>query len=388
MKITDVRTYLIHQYLFVKVFTDEGIVGLGEIGAWGFPRAAEAVVRDVFKPYLVGEDPLRIERHWQFMTNVNHFRGTAVMAAVSGVDIALWDIAGKHFGTPVYNLLGGGYRTQIRTYCHILGETKNELMYLCKEKLEEGFTALGHLCPFIDTSKKRVADKSHAQRIADAVDLVAEIREMVGDEVDLCIECSRMLDPAEAIIFGNEVAPFHPLFLEDPIRPRNFDAMGEVAAHIPVPIATGERICSLQEFQMLINRRAVKYLRPNVTLCGGITGFRKIAILAEANDLKVVPHNPLSPVTTMASIHVAAVSGAFAIQEYAGDTRTYVHAQSGETFSLADIVTHVPELKRGYLQLPTAPGLGLELAEEAETRFPFAPYPVNMVQARDGSFTV
>src|SRR6266567_779053 len=226
MQITRVETKPVDRYLFVQVHTDDGIVGLGEAGTWGFLEAAEQVVAK-FAHYLVGQDPLRIEHHWQYMYRSTHFRGAAIMGALSAIDIALWDIAGKHFGVPVYALLGA--------------------------------------------------------KTGQAIDAVRQFREAVGDDVDLCIEIHRRLTPAEAIVLARGIEPYHPLFYEDPILPDNFDAMGLVAENIHIPIATGERLHTIFEFEMLLRRGAVQFVRPDVCMCGGITGAKKVAALAEAN---------------------------------------------------------------------------------------------------------
>ncbi|HYW89995.1 MAG TPA: mandelate racemase/muconate lactonizing enzyme family protein, partial [Chloroflexota bacterium] len=292
MRITSVETLPIDRYLFVQIHTDAGIVGLGEAGTWGFLEAAEQVVRK-FASYLVGEDPLRIEHHWQYLYRSTHFRGAAIMGALSAIDIALWDIAGKHFGVPVHQLLGGPTRHKARVYYHVLGETIESLVEGCRQAKQRGFTAVGHLSPFGDEPRSQPYFKTHAAKIGQAVDAVRQYREAVGDEVDLCIEIHRRLTPAEAIVLARGIEPYRPYFYEDPILPDNFDAMGLVAEHIEVPIATGERLHTIYEFEMLLRRGAVQYVRPDVCMCGGITGAKKIAALAEANHVGVVPHNPL-----------------------------------------------------------------------------------------------
>ena len=315
MKITDVKVLPIDRYLFVQVHTDEGIVGLGESGAWGYLEASGEVVKS-FREYLIGKDPLRIEHHWQVLYRCTHFRGAAIMGALSAIDIALWDIAGKFFGVPVYQLLGGKCRDKARVYGHVIGSTKEELLRGCVQARAEGFTAVGHLTPFLDESRNVPYYKTHSDKIQDAVQTVAAYREAVGDEVDLCIEIHRRLDPAEAIVLGRAIEPYRPFFYEDPIRPDNIDAMAEVAQKIAVPIATGERIHTIYEFEMLLTRHAVQYVRPDVCMAGGITHCKKIAALAEAHYVGVVPHNPLSPVSTAACVQLAACIPNFALQEY------------------------------------------------------------------------
>ncbi len=361
MKITDVKVLPIDRYLFVQVHTDEGIVGLGESGAWGYLEASGEVVKS-FREYLIGKDPLRIEHHWQVLYRCTHFRGAAIMGALSAIDIALWDIAGKFFGVPAYQLLGGKCRDKARVYGHVIGRTKEELLEGCVRAKAEGFTAVGHLTPFLDESRSVPYFKTHTDKIQDAVQTVAAYREAVGDEVDLCIEIHRRLDPAEAIVLGRAIEPYRPFFYEDPIRPDNLDAMAEVAKKIAVPIATGERIHTIYEFEMLLTRNAVHYVRPDVCMAGGITHCKKIAALAEAHYVDVVPHNPLSPVSTAACVQLAACIPNFALQEYPRG--------EGEP-PKSEIVSGILELEDGFLIIPDAPGIGVELVEGAMENYPF-----------------
>ncbi len=376
MKITQVEPILVDRFLFVQVHTDAGLVGLGEAGTWGFLEAAESVVRK-FALSLVGQDPLRIEHHWQSLYRSTHFRGAAIMGALSAIDIALWDIAGKHFGVPVYQLLGGRTRDRARVYYHVFGETTEELVRGCVAAKARGFTAVGHLSPFGDEPRERPYFKTHAAKMAEAIDAVRQFRAAVGDEVDLCIEIHRRLSPAEAIVLARGIEPYHPLFYEDPILPDNFDAMALVAENIQIPIATGERLHTIFEFEMLLRRGAVQYVRPDVCMCGGITGAKKIAALAEAHHVGVVPHNPLGPVSTAACIQLAACIPNFTIQEYPiGEDQP----------PKSEIVTKPLEYDgEGFLVIPDAPGIAVELAADAAQRHPYAIRLLPTRLHRDGS---
>ncbi|HLG51286.1 MAG TPA: galactonate dehydratase [Chloroflexota bacterium] len=363
MKITAIETIPVDRYLFVKVHTDAGITGLGESGAWGYLEASEKAV-ETFRRYLIGQDPLRIEHHWQYMYRCSHFRGAAIMGALSAIDIALWDIAGKHFGVPVYQLLGGKCREKARVYYHVFGRTTEELVQGCIEAKRRGFTAVGHLTPFLDEPRSVPYFKTHASKISDAIETVRLYREAVGNDVDLCIEIHRQLTPAEAVALGRGIEPYHPFFYEDPVLPDNFDEMAYVAEHINIPIATGERLHTIWEFEMLLKRNAVQYVRPDVCLAGGITHCKKIAALAEAHHVGVVPHNPLSPVSTAACLQLAACIPNFALQEYPlGEDRP----------PKSEIVKGIPRLENGFLIIPDAPGIGVELAEDAAQRYPYRP---------------
>lgn len=375
MKITAVEPIAVDRYLFVKVHTDEGITGLGESGTWGYLEASQAVM-EKFGRYLVGQDPLRIEHHWQYMYRSSHFRGAAIMGALSAIDIALWDIAGKHFGVPVYQLLGGKCRHKARVYYHVFGQTKEQLIEGIVEAKKRGFTAVGHLTPFLDEPREVPYFKTHVDKMRDAIETVGRYREAVGNDVDLCIEIHRRLTPSEAVVLARGIEQFHPFFYEDPILPDNFDAMALVAENIHIPIATGERLHTIYEFEMLLKRGAVQYVRPDVCMCGGITHAKKIAALAEAHHVGVVPHNPLSPVSTAACIQLAACIPNFALQEYP--------LGEGEP-PKSDIVKSTVRLEKGFLVIPDSPGIGIELAEDAAEKYPPRPREVATRLSIDGS---
>jgi galactonate dehydratase len=375
MKITQIEPVFVDRYLFVKVHTDAGIVGVGESGTWGFLEAS-AQVMETYKRYLIGQDPLLIEHHWNYLYRWNAFRGAAIMGALSAIDIALWDIAGKHYGVPAYKLLGGPTRQKARVYYHVFGQTREQLVQGCVDAKAKGFTAVGHLTPFTDDPRDRRYFKTHASKIGDAVETVRQYREAVGDEVDLCIEIHRQLTPAEAVVLARGIEPYRPFFYEDPTMPDNFDQMALIASQIHIPIATGERLHTIYEFQMLLARGAVQYVRPDVCMCGGITGAKKIAALAEAHYVGVVPHNPLGPVSTAACLQLAACIPNFALQEYPiGEDRP----------PKSEIVKERLKTEGGYLVIPTAPGIGVELADDAAQRHPYKPREVITRLHADGS---
>ena len=258
----------------------------------------------------------------------------------------------------------------------MLGSTKEALVSGCINAKKQGFTAVGHLTPFLDESRDVPYFKTYAEKMDDAIDTVRRYREAVGNDVDLCIEIHRRLTPAEAIVLAQGIEPFHPFFYEDPILPDNLDAMEEVARKIRIPIATGERLLNLQEFEMLLKRGAVQYVRPDVCMAGGLTQCKKIAALAEAHYVGVVPHNPLSPVSTAACVQLAACIPNFALQEYPG----------GENRPpKSDIVKNPLKVEKGFLLVPDAPGIGVELADDAAERHPFKPRGIKTRLGLDGS---
>jgi galactonate dehydratase len=391
MKITDLKILLANRFMYVQIYTDEGLTGLGECGTWGYLDAAAAAA-ETFKSYLVGQDPLQIEHHWQYMYRSFHFRGAAVMGALSAIDIALWDIAGKYYHAPIYQLIGGKCRDKIRVYYHVGGGTTEELVASCKKARELGYSAVGHLSPFLDEPRSVPYFETGAQRINRAADRVRQIREAVGDDLDLCLELHRRMNPGEAIAFAHAVEKYTPFFLEDPIKPDNFDAMALIANRINVPIATGERIHTIQEFEMLLSRNAVSYVRTSVCLCGGITGTKKIAAIAEAHDALIVPHNPLSPVSTVACLQIAAAVENFAIQELpdhdgpaATERFVFDKTENVKALKQSDIVTSIPPVKDGFIEIPQGYGLGLELTENVEERFPYKKRDVYTRLNADGS---
>ena len=381
MKITKVQPLLVDRFCLVRIETDVGITGIGESGAWGQMEASAASIAK-YAEYLVGKDPRPIEHHWNVMLRANHFTGAAISGAVSAIDIALWDIKGKFYGVPVYELLGGKMRHKARIYGHVKGRTIESLLGEAKRLKAEGFTALGHLNPLLDEDETTPYYKSHVEKIETAIDNVRRLREAVGPEVDLCIEIHRRLTPPEAIALGRGIEKYTPMFFEDPLRPNSFDAMASVADHINIPIATGERFTSLYQFQTLLTRNAVQYLRPDVCLCGGITGTKKIAAIAEAHDAWIVPHNPLSPVSTAACLQIAACIPNFSIQEYPSNTP---ELDGNKELLGNDIATGLSEQVNGFIAIPEAPGIGLQLVEDIERRFPERPRPIRMRPHVDGS---
>lgn len=376
MKITEIKTRFVDLFMFVEIHTDEGIIGVGESGAWAFLEASAQAV-ETFKRYLIGQDPLLIEHHWQVLYRCYHFRGAAIMGALSAVDIALWDIAGKYYGVPVYKLLGGKVRDKARVYYHVYGASRDELVKGCLDAKARGFTAVGHLTPFINEPRTKIAPfETYAKRIDEGIESVAAYREAVGNDVDLCIEMHRQLTVAEAIIFGRAIEPYRPMFYEDPVRPDNIDDMATVSRKIAIPIATGERYHTIYEFSMLLARSGCSFVRPDVCMCGGISHAKKIAALAEAFGVKVVPHNPLSPVSTAACMQIAASCPNFEIQEY----------PIGEDAPPKNrIVKSTIRLENGFLIVPEAPGIGIELMDDAEELYPYRPRPYVTRIQEDGS---
>lgn len=362
MKITDLKLRFAKHYLFCEIYTDAGIKGLGEAGNWGYLNAtAEAILK--FRDYLIGKDPFRIEDFNQNFYRSVYFRGSVIMSAISAIDIALWDIKGKALGVPVYELLGGKTRDKVRVYASVMTKESglDKLADGYKKLQDEGFTAAKIFVNGPLKTQSDGRDEFFSGRIEDELEKVRIIREAVGPHFDFILEAHRGMTVAEAVAFGCEVAKYRPMVLEDPMTPDNIDSMAEIASKVPVPIATGERFTNLGEFAMLMQRRAAQYIRPDVCAVGGITTSKKICALAEGFDVKVIPHNPLGPVSTAACLQICASIPNLGIQELPG-------------FCLGgaeDAMVKEPlRYKDGCLIIPEAPGIGVELADDAEELYP------------------
>jgi galactonate dehydratase len=381
MKIKRVDPLLVDRFLLVRIETDTGLTGVGESGAWGHMEASATAIAK-FGEYLIGKDPRTIEHHWNVMLRAHHFTGGAITGAVSAIDIALWDIKGKSLGVPVYDLLGGKIRDKARVYGHVKGRTIANLVEEAVRLKEQGYTALGHLNPLLDEREEEPYYRAHAYKMEEAIDNVRRLREAVGPHVDLCIEIHRRLTPPEALVLGRGIEQYKPMFFEDPLRPNNHDAMAWLQDHIPIPIATGERFTSIYHFQALLTRQAVQYLRPCVCLVGGITATKKIAAMAEAHDMLVVPHNPLSPLSLAACLQVDACIPNFAIQEYPCGSPG-LDGRSGLVGQ--DMMLGLDLPVDGFIRIPDAPGIGIELVDDIEKRFPPKIRPISMRPHVDGS---
>ena len=358
MKITEIKAFVtmppeaLNNYVFVKVATDEGIVGWGEssIGA----TSVKGVIEEIGET-LIGEDPFRIDDHWQKLYHLYHnVRGGVLqMAAISGIEIALWDIKGKALGVPIYELIGGVMRDKLWAYGRFDGQTPELAVERALSQVEAGFTALkgdpfGHQGIFTTAQSER-----------NALATVAAVREAVGDDVELLVEVHGRLTPAEAIRIGEGLEEYRPFFYEEPVPPQNIDAMAKVAAAVNIPLATGERLYTKWGFRELLEKQVVAVVQPDVCHAGGITELKKIAAMAETYYVGFAPHNPYGPVNTMAAIQVDVCTPNFLIQE-GGHGAWYDAVVIGE----------MPRQTDGYFNIPTAPGIGIEIDEAALERYP------------------
>jgi galactonate dehydratase len=354
-RIEQVETILWDRWLLVRIYCEDGTVGIGEGGVHGWQRPTETMV-NVFEPYLVGKDPSRIEHHYQFLYRSSHFMGSVIQGALSAVDIALWDIKGKRLGVPIYDLMGGKTRDRVRCYMHVGGDTVSDLAADARAAAQSGFTAVR----FSAFAPQFWLHKAHSEWESDAVDRVAAVREAVGPDIDICVEIHRQMNPAESTALGRRLEQFHPFFYEDPMLPDSPAIMGDVQDRVNIPIATGERFTTIFEYQQLLEARACAYVRPDLCLCGGLSGCKKVAAMAEAHHVKVIPHNPLSPISTAACVQLDACIPNFALQEYTGESEP----------PKSELLMQPLELIDGFLTVPEGPGLGVELNENALSRYP------------------
>ncbi len=349
-KIERVETILWDRWLLIRIYCEDGTVGIGEGGVHGWQRPTKTMV-DTMADYLKGKNPHYIEHHYQWLYRSSHFMGSVVQGALSAIDIALWDIKGKRLGVPIYDLMGGKTRDKVRCYMHVGGTTKNDLVESAKGAVTDGFTAV-RFTPF---PPDYYLHKSYTEWADEAVDRVGAVKEAVGSNVDICVEIHRQMSPAESIWLGRRLEQFNPFFYEDPMLPDSPARMGEVADQCNIPIATGERFTTIFEYEQLLEANAASYIRPDLCLCGGLSGSKKVSAMAEAKHVKVIPHNPLSPVSTAACVQLDACIPNFALQEYTGESEP----------PKSDLLITPLELVDGYLIVPEGPGLGIELNEVA-----------------------
>jgi galactonate dehydratase len=364
MKITAVKPFLVNpdsskNLLFIKVETDEGVYGWGEAYTQSDrDHAIEAHVLGIGR-YLVGRDPLQIKyfTFWAYTDFASKRGSMDLYSAISAIEQALWDIAGKTMSQPVYNLLGGTCRNKIRVYANGWGawyHTENrteEIAGRAAALVAEGFTAL-KFDPF-PGPWRTIIDRREEQ---DAVDCVQAVREAVGPDVDVLVEVHRRLAPMHAIRVAELMEPFAPFWFEEPVSSKDLGGLVEAKRRIKIPIVTGEELYTKTEFREVFERRAADIINPDVCNCGGILELREIAAMAEAYHIAVSPHNYNSTTVGLAAtIHAAAGMPNFLITEY------FVNLQK----IAEQIAINPPVVKNGYIAMPTAPGLGIDLDEQA-----------------------
>lgn len=359
LKITGVRAVAVgagwRNCVFVLIDVDNGVVGLGEASLDGQTHAVLGALKDL-EPLLIGADPFRIEHLWQQAYRHAFQRGAAVLSALAGVEVALWDIKAKMLGVPIWRLFGGLTRDKIRAYANgPRGETPDELARSAESLVARGFTAM-KFTPFDATpalAGKRFIDAAVAKTRA--------VRDAVGPEVELMIDGRGRLSPAMAVRAADALAEFTPMFFEEPCPPEHMPALARVAKKSPIPIAAGGRLLTCSEHLEALGSRKLGVVQPGIVQCGGIAEARKIAALAEMHFVSVAPRNSWSWVNTVASLHLDAVIPNFLIQEVIADDEPWNDA----------IVVNPPVMDAdGFFRPPAGPGLGVELDLAAAARFP------------------
>jgi galactonate dehydratase len=352
MQIVDYDLYAVPpRWLFLRVETDTGLVGWGEPVVEGRTRTVRTAVEELMDTYLLGTDPLRIEDHWQTMYRGGFYRGGPVlMSAIAGVDQALWDIKGKHYGAPVHELLGGKARDRIRVYQWIGGDRPANVADAAAEKVDAGFTAL----KMNATPEMRRVDSPEA--VERAGERLSAVRDAVGPDVDVGVDFHGRVTKPMAKRLAAELEAHDPYFIEEPVLPEHNDALPDLAAHTSTPIATGERMFSRWDFKQVFEDGAVDVVQPDLSHAGGITEVHKIAAMAEAYDVALAPHCPLGPVALAACLQVDAVAPNALIQEQSLD----IHYN--ETSDVLDYLADpsVFEYSDGFVPIPDAPGLGVD----------------------------
>jgi len=354
-KISKVELFTVPpRWLFLKVTTDDGLIGWGEPIVEGRAETVKTAVEEL-SDYLIGKDAGQIEDLWQVMYRGGFYRGGPILtSAMSGIEQALWDIKGKRFGVPVYELLGGAVREKMRVYAWIGGDKPAETAEAAREKVAAGYTAVKMNgtaeMEWIDTNAK----------IEAAVANIAAVREAIGYDLGIGIDFHGRVHKGMAKALIKELEPFKPMFIEEPVLPENNEALIEIARMTTVPIATGERMFTRWDFKQVLASGAVDIIQPDLSHAGGIWETRKIAAMAEAYDVAVAPHCPLGPIALAASLQLDFCTPNAFIQEQS----LGIHYNQGS--DLLDYLTDpaVFAYEDGYVRRPTAPGLGIEVNEE------------------------
>ncbi len=355
MKITKMSTYVVPpRWLFLKIETDEGISGWGEPIVEGKAETVKAAVHEM-EDYLIGQDPSRIEDIWQVLYRAGFYRGGPVlMSAISGIDQALWDIKGKFFGAPIYQLMGGACRDRMQVYSWIAGDRPADIETAALAAKANGFQAIKmnvtEELGYIDSFKK----------VEDALARVAVARQALGSDFGIALDFHGRVHKPMAKVLIKELEPYHPMFVEEPVLPQNNEALKELARYSSIPIATGERMFSRWDFKEILADGCVDIVQPDLSHAGGITECKKIAAMAEAYDVAFAPHCPLGPIALAACLQVDATSHNAFIQEQS----LGIHYNQGSDLLdyLAD--ASVFQYKDGFVQIPSGPGLGIEINEE------------------------
>ncbi|MFQ6805960.1 MAG: galactonate dehydratase [Lachnospiraceae bacterium] len=355
MKITNITAWLVRpRWCFVEVETDQGLTGWGEAVIEGKASTVKACVEEMTE-YLIGQDPQNIEDIWTMLYRAAFYRGGPIlMSAISGIDQALWDIKGKYFQAPVYQLMGGKCRDRMKVYSWIGGDRPSDVARAAKERQEAGFTAI----KMNATEELQMVDSY--DKINAVLERVASIRESTGKNFGIAIDFHGRVHKPMAKILAKKLEEFDPMFIEEPVLCENMEDFKEIAACCNIPIATGERLFSRWDFKRLLTTGGVDIIQPDLSHAGGITEVKKIAAMAEAYDVALAPHCPLGPIALAACLQVDATSYNAFIQEQS----IGIHYNVGK--SVLDYIKNPEDFvfTDGFVALPRKPGLGVEINKE------------------------
>ena len=370
MKITAIQGFPIESNLIVKIDTDEGLYGIGEAGmAPQIPATLK--VLEYYSEWLVGRDPCDIELIWQSMfRHTRRKKGIVLISAISGIDMALWDIKGKAANLPVWALLGGKAREHVDVYTHVQAPTIEATVERAQGAVESGYKAVRF--GFDHPGSSDGFDAGQAIRYS--VRTAKELRNALGEEIDICVDVHQRLSPARGVEFCNAVSDYNLLFVEDPIRPEDPTAYRQIRSRVSTPLATGENLYSKWQFRSLIEEELTDYLRIDLALAGGITEARKIAAMGETHYLDVVPHCARGPLLEQVSLHFSVATTNIALQEHTGGPDWW----NGVIQGLADF-------SRGTANPPEGPGFGVSFNEKEASKHPFVQRHMPRWYKRDGS---
>jgi galactonate dehydratase len=378
LKITDLKTFIVNRggnngvnYVFVKIYTNQGLTGLGE-GSVTSKEATMATAIEEHKRYLVGRDPADIEMHWQAMYRWPRWRGGPILnSAISAVEIALWDILGQALGQPIWRLLGGKARERVLMYVHAGGNSPQAYAQNWLQAKQEGWN--GCKAAFI-TTQGDVIDpiKSVSEGIAN----LKAVRHAVGDDYRICIDLHGKTTPTMAIDFCRRAEEYRPYFVEEATQIEDIDELAHLRSSTRIPLATGERLFTKYGFSTICQRHLVDFVQPDVVHCGGILEMKKIATIAEAYRIEFAPHNPQSEVSTLASLHVDFTTPNLAIQEitHRGNEQYWKDLFYGGGISY----------EKGFALPPDRPGLGVDLDEKVAALRPYKPHNRQQLRFPDG----
>ena len=378
LKVSGLKTFIVNRggvnapnYVFVKIYTDQGLTGLGE-GSVTSKEATVAAAIEEHGRYLIGKDPADIEMHWQAMYRWPRWRGGPILnSAISAVEIALWDILGQALGQPIWKLVGGKARERVQMYVHASGKTPEEYAQNWLKAKEEGWT--GCKGEFI-TTHGDVIDPVRSVR--EGIARLKAVREAVGEDFRICIDVHGKTTPTMAADFCRRAEEYSPFFVEEATQLEDLEELALLRSKTRIPLATGERLTTKYGFNLICQRHLVDYVQPDVIHCGGILEMKKIAAIAEACRIELAPHNPQSDVSTLASLHVDFSTPNFAIQEitHRGNEQYWKDLFYGGG------ITYL----KGFALPPDRPGLGVNLDENVAAKRPYQPHNRQPLRFPDG----